>query len=324
MNGLALATIDTFKNKIYHGDALTLANSLPSGSINTIVTSPPYYGLRDYGVQGQIGLEDTIEAYVNRLVVLFRELRRGLRDDGTLWLNLGDSYSADRPYQVKDNKNRDVGNSLPMSSKKLGLRPKNLIGIPWRVAFALQQDGWILRQDIIWHKPAPMPESVKDRCTKAHEYVFLFAKCERYYFDSEAIADPLSRVYTGTARDGGLANRRGMKHSAIGNQALGPNLDLSNRSTRNKRSVWTIAPQPMAEAHFATFPPKLIEPMILAGSPSGGIVYDPFMGSGTTALVAREKGRHFAGSELNAEYIEIAERRLAKPYTPDMFLGLTA
>lgn len=306
MNLLPATTLSG-DNRIHHGNALSVLRKLPSGSVQTIVTSPPYFGLRDYGVDGQIGLEQTPQEYVAALVAVFREARRVLRDDGTLWLNLGDSYSADRGYQVPDNKHKDVGNNGSMSSKLIGLPSKNLIGIPWRTAFALQDDGWILRSDIIWAKPNPMPESVTDRPTKAHEYIFLFAKSPRYYYDAEAVAEP--SIYPGDNRAARRDTRKLIDPKCIDN---GSRLRTGQPTglTRNRRTVWNVATHPFKGAHFATFPPKLIEPCILAGCPAGGVVLDPFFGSGTTGAVAIEHGRHYVGIELNAEYIDIANGRL--------------
>jgi len=257
---------------------------LPDQSVHTCVTSPPYFGLRDYGHDGQIGLEPTPGVFVAKLVEVFREVRRVLRDDGTLWLNLGDSYA-----------------------RQEGLKPKDLIGIPWRVAFALQADGWYLRQDIIWHKPNPMPESVRDRCTKAHEYIFLLSKSQRYYFDSEAIKE--DAVTPPAARD----------KASEGYQADYPKGDRFSSGERvwgqdgkkNKRSVWTVATKPFKGAHFATFPPDLIEPCILAGCPKDGVVLDPFGGAGTTGMVAQRNQRKFVLCEINPEYARMAEDRIA-------------
>lgn len=248
------------------------------------VTSPPYFGLRDYGVEGQIGLEQTPDEYITAMVEVFRCVRDVLADDGTLWLNIGDSYGGG----------------------------KQLLGIPWRLAFALQSDGWVLRQDIIWHKPNPMPESVRDRCTKAHEYIFLLSKSERYYFDSEAVKEPVqSNKGNGKSFRGGgsytggnsFNNHQMKKRETHGNA---PNED----GTRNRRSVWTVATRPYRGAHFATFPPALIEPCILAGSRVGDVVLDPFMGSGTTAAVAKQHGRQFLGCELNENYWPLQEERI--------------
>lgn len=294
---------------IFHGDCVDGMRMLESKSVHTCVTSPPYFGLRDYDVEGQIGLERTPDEFVERLVHVFREVWRVLRDDGTLWLNLGDSYtSGNRSYRDSDSsiKGRGMAYRAPCPE---GLKPKDLIGIPWRVAFALQADGWYLRQDIIWHKPNPMPESVRDRCTKAHEYIFMLSKSPKYYFDSEAVKEPLAESslqrlaqniegQTGTSRAYGKTNGT---FKAQGNVETG---------LRNRRSVWTVTTKPFKEAHFATFPPDLIEPCVLAGSPVGGTVLDPFFGAGTTGLVSQNHGRNWVGCELNQDYIDIALRRL--------------
>ncbi len=295
---------------ILTGDCIEQMRTLPDASIHCCVTSPPYYGLRDYGHEGQIGLEETPGAYVAKLVDVFREVRRVLRDDGTLWLNLGDSYAAtsrggdQSTYKTTDDLRAAKSVAIFGAEKRKmqmpnGIKPKDLVGIPWRVAFALQADGWWLRQDIIWHKPNPMPESVTDRCTKAHEYVFLLSKSERYHYDAEAISEPAT--YAGMAR-GGSTNRYEQNRSGM---------DCKVFNTRNKRSVWSVATKPYACAHFATFPPKLIEPCILAGCPAGGTVLDPFGGSGTTAAVAVEHGRNAIICELNPKYVELARRRVA-------------
>jgi len=265
--------------EIKQGDAIEVLKTIPDQSINTCVTSPPYWGLRDYGIDGQVGIEETPEEYVAKMVEVFREVKRVLRNDGTLWLNLGDSY-AGNCSQASNNGRAGFGNPRErlVNRKGEGLKPKDLVGIPWRVALALQADGWYLRSDIIWHKPNPIPESVKDRPTKAHEYIFLLSKSPRYYYDYEAIKEPVTSKQLG--------------------------------STRNRRSVWTVPTRPFPEAHFATFPPELIEPCVLAGCPIGGVVLDPFVGSGTTLLVATRHHRRSIGIELNPEYIKIAERRL--------------
>lgn len=292
-------------NTVQQADALDLLHGLPAGSVDCCITSPPYYGLRDYGVDGQIGLEDTPQAYVKRLADLFREVKRVLKDTGTCWINLGDSYSS----KVKgtggpsEKQSTNAGSRYEPILLNTGLPDKSLMGIPWRVAFALQDDGWILRSDIIWHKPNPMPESVTDRPTKSHEYVFLFAKEPRYYYDADAIAEPV------TSSGGNFS-------TVYASQQIGHG-GVSTRKAydkRNKRSVWTIPTKPNPEAHFATFPPDLITPMILAGCPVGGVVLDPFMGSGTTALTARQHGRNFIGCDLNPEYVAIARRRLNRPH----------
>lgn len=258
---------------VYLGDCIQRLKERPASSVQMCVTSPPYYGLRDYGHAGQIGLEETLDAYIAKMVEVFREVRRVLADDGTLWLNIGDSYG----------------------------KGKQLLMMPARVALALQADGWCLRQDIIWHKPNPMPESVRDRCTKAHEYIFLLSKSERYFYDAKAVREPevcgrmrgpaLHRDTVSTNGNSGLARREG-------------------DGFRNRRSVWSVATRPYKGAHFATFPPALIEPCILAGSRPGEIVLDPFNGSGTTGQVAIERGRQYIGIELNPEYIELTRGRL--------------
>ena len=298
---------------IHCGDCLEILRTLPTESVNCCVTSPPYYGLRDYGVSGQIGLEQSPEEYVAKLVDVFREVRRVLRDDGSFWLNLGDSYAANRGYQVPDNKHIDVGNSKGMNATSIGLKPKDLIGTPWRVAFALQADGWYLRQDIIWHKPNPMPESVKDRCTKAHEYVFLLSKSARYFYDCEAVKED-GPTYIRKA-----SGYNGFDATHIGNNQKGGFADKDTVTHgRNKRSVWTIPTKPYKGAHFATFPPALVEPCILAGCPAGGTVIDPFFGSGTVGAVAVKHGRDFVGIELNPEYIALAEKRIRATQPPLM------
>jgi DNA modification methylase len=294
--------------------------------MNMCVTSPPYWGLRDYGHKGQLGLESTPEQYVANMVAIFREVKRVLRDDGTLWLNIGDSYAGGGGFapNAPTNQARAAGDKEAwgkfnpagmdrMSSRigtgKLaiaaGLKHKDLVGIPWMLAFALRADGWYLRQDIIWHKPNPMPESVTDRCTKAHEYLFLLSKSERYYYDSEAMQEQAVQPDRKRMdRIGGNKYVEGVKHSD-GSVFTGAN-------TRNRRSVWTVNTRPYRGAHFATFPPALIEPCILAGCPKGGTVLDPFGGSGTTAEVALKSGRNVVLNELNPEYIKLAEARIAE------------
>jgi len=273
------------------------------------VTSPPYFGLRDYGHKGQIGLEQTPEEYIAAMVEVFRCVRNVLADDGTLWLNIGDSYNNFRSQMGPGQSvhGRDKLNGKPdVKAKKRGvdgLKEKDLIGIPWMLAFALRADGWYLRQDIIWHKPNPMPESVRDRCTKAHEYIFLLSKSERYLFDSEAMQEPA------TGRDPG--NITPHKHAGERFAETKSNLaSVGARETRNRRSVWTVATRPYKGAHFATFPPALIEPCILAGSRPGDIVLDPFMGSGTTAQVAMQHDRKYLGCELNEDYATLQQQRL--------------
>lgn len=329
------------------GDCREQMRLLAEGSVRTCVTSPPYFGLRDYGDEGQIGLEETPEQFVTELVSVFREVHRVLADDGTVWLNLGDSYAGSgkgawsteeqRLAATKKTKEAYVPlrSDIPMAGKTpLGFKPKDLIGIPWRVAFALQADGWYLRSDIIWHKPNPMPEPVRDRPTKAHEYLFLLSKSPRYYYDHQAIQedakdwstnkgglgiqDTSERYGSGNGGNGGLS-QWAAKHRFGGNK-YGDSDDEKHRTKsgneyqptgkRNKRSVWTVTTKAFKGAHFATYPPDLIEPCILAGSEVGDTVLDPFAGSGTTGMVALRHGRRFIGCELNPEYAEIARNRI--------------
>lgn len=310
---------------IYQGNCLTvLREQFAAESVQCCVTSPPYWGLRDYGVEGQLGLEKTPEEYVAKMVAVFREVRRVLRDDGTLWLNLGDSYAGsmkgangDGTWQdrsaCKQGTNKGALNIPPQKAKEIGLKNKDLVGIPWRVAFALQSDGWYLRSDIIWHKPNPMPESVTDRPTKAHEYLFLLSKTAKYYYDAESIADQ-----SVTPIDMQVAKRNKRPHAGQsdpgGKRETTGGFDKITKTyeTRNKRTVWTVPTQPYSGAHFATFPPSLIEPCVLAGCPSGGLVLDPFSGSGTTIQVAQQLGRQGVGIELNPAYIALAETRTAQ------------
>lgn len=330
-------------NKIHHSDCRIGLKSLPDKFVHCCVTSPPYYGLRDYGVNGQIGLEETLEQYINNMVEVFREVYRVLRDDGTLWVNIGDSYSGGgrggNPGHSEHQKQKTNAGSLGVRNvKRSPFKDKDLIGVPWMLAFALRADGWYLRQDIIWHKPNPMPESVTDRCTKAHEYIFLLSKSARYYYDAEAIRKPLADAsvqrlsqdienQNGSDRVPGKTNG---KMKAVGQYVGGTkhkNLNLPDPHTfhktrnsngdewrsdgyANKRSVWTVTTKPFSEAHFATFPEDLIVDCIKAGCPIDGTVLDPFMGAGTTALVARKLNRNFIGFELNPEYIRISENRL--------------
>ena len=373
-------------HKILHGDCIETLRAIPDCSVHCVVTSPPYWGLRDYGHDGQIGLESTPEAYVARMVEVFREVRRVLRDDGTCWVNLGDSYNA---Y----NGNRGGSTSFQAATEEAcpslprghgltakSLKNKDLVGIPWRVAFALQADGWWLRQDIIWHKPNPMPESVRDRCTKAHEYVFLLTKSERYFYDAEAVAEAASKNEVSASRrrrrDFGAVGTKGLRGDGFGQSGKGEN-ESCRTDTRNRRSVWTVTTKPYKGAHFATMPPQLAELCILAGTSADGccsvcgaprervverqrtptrpgadtkvtgdsmtdgnrdpqrhvtttkttgwkstchhsegtspcVVLDPFAGSGTTLAVAVENGRDGVGCELNAEYIALANERIAK------------
>lgn len=300
-------------NEIKHGNCLNVLKTLPDQFVHCCVTSPPYFGLRDYGVDGQIGLEPTPEDYVSRLVEVFREVKRVLRDDGTLWLNLGDSYSSGgRTTQCKSSLRHGENCNTSHPPVIPGIKPKDIIGIPWMVAFALRSDGWYLRSDIIWSKPNPMPESVTDRPTKAHEYIFLLSKSERYFYDAEAIkeksVDPKGSAnrynYAFSGRDGLI-----MPDGKPQQIALKGMREFSGM--RNKRTVWNIATKPYKEAHFATFPPELPEICIKAGCPQGGTVLDPFAGAGTTLYVAEQLGRNSIGIELNPEYIEIAKTRLS-------------
>ncbi len=307
-------------NDILQGDSLSVLRKIPDNTIQTCVTSPPYFGLRDYGVDGQLGLENTVTEYVANLVKVFGEVKRVLKDDGTLWLNLGDSYAGSGKGAWKEkNKQRHSyvpDPDSPQIKKSNEFKPKDLMGIPWRVAFALQDDGWYLRSDIIWNKPNAMPESVTDRPTKAHEYIFLLSKNPNYYYDHEAIKEPA--IY-GTqdirGSDGviGPANRckRDSKPSGSFTGKYGDLAFRAIKDMRNKRSVWTVTTKPYKEAHFATYPPDLIEPCILAGSRVNNTVLDPFFGSGTTGLVALQNNRNFIGIELNPDYIEIAKKRLS-------------
>lgn len=301
--------------KTHIGDCIESMKTMPDQSVHTCVTSPPYFALRDYGVEGQIGLEVTPSAFVSRLVEVFREVRRVLRDDGTLWLNLGDSYASSGGPGSGGNAAR-MGRSYQQRNVRPGsvgyAKPKDLIGIPWRVAFALQEDGWYLRQDIIWHKPNPMPESVTDRCTKAHEYIFLLSKSPRYYFDNVSIKEPMrSNKGNGRSFRGGGSYTGG---NSFANSSSKPRETRGNKPNdtglRNARSVWKIATKPFKEAHFATFPPDLIEPCILAGCPVGGTVLDPFGGSGTTAGVAIKNNRKAVLCELNPAYAAMVPNRI--------------
>ncbi len=333
-------------NTIECADALNHLARLPDASVNCIVTSPPYFGLRDYGTDGQIGLEQTPREYVDKLVAVFREARRVLRDDGTLWLNLGDTYTGggrgDMPPlgTAAWKQGTNNGSLINTRTDVNGLPSKSLIGIPWRVAFALQDDGWILRSDIIWAKPNPMPESVTDRPTKAHEYVFLFAKSGKYFYDADAIKEPVkehSIKRLGRAVNDNHKNINGApgqtphsmprprphscKQDDLGKRTyagFNERYDGPGTPMANKRSVWVVPTYGFPGAHFATFPTKLIEPMILAGCPVGGVVLDIFAGSGTTGLVARQLGRQFYLCDINPEYVTLAQKRLAQPYTLPM------
>lgn len=342
----------TPSHQILVGDCIDMMRALPDQSVQCCVTSPPYFGLRDYGMPDQIGLEETPAEFVCRLVQVFREVRRVLRDDGTLWVNMGDTYASIAggyapggsagKHDMVSQSTRGAVLRGKRRSPPTGLKQKDLMGIPWRLAFGLQDDGWYLRQDIIWHKPNPMPESTKDRCTKSHEYVFLLSKCPRYFYDQDAIREPvaLSSVVRlaqdleqqlGSDRVPGKANgpmkavrskrdsfkrESSKREQAMPGHSLGTHRPEREESaypldTRNKRSVWTVPTQGFKGAHFATFPPELIRPCILAGAPRGGVVLDPFGGAGTTAVVAMQEGRKSILCELNPEYAAMAERRIA-------------
>ena len=325
--------------ELLHGDCLQQLATLPAASVQCCVTSPPYWGLRDYGTAGQLGLEATPDEYVANMVAVFRSVRRVLRDDGTLWLNLGDSYAGNsnntRGEGAGGGKERGKAmgfGTLPQKKDYDGIKPKDLVGIPWRVAFALQADGWYLRQDIIWHKPNPMPESVTDRCTKAHEYIFLLTKSARYYYDNEAVKEPQicsdprliksgivrSREYGYSTKENELrtGNRKyddvPINYAGNGTNVKGHKGNSMNTldGKRNKRSVWTVTTKPFKGAHFATFPPDLIEPCILAGSAADTLVLDPFSGAGTTGVVAVQHGRRYIGIELNPDYLEMSRKRI--------------
>jgi DNA modification methylase len=318
-------------------DAIQGLETIETESVETCITSPPYFRLRNYGIDGQIGLEKTPEEYVDKLVKVFREVRRTLKNDGTLWVIIGDSYAGSSkgvPGSKKQVSNKGSDSVRGIRTPTFNnIKTKDLIGIPWKLAFALRADGWYLRQDIIWSKPNPMPESVTDRCTKAHEYIFLLSKAKRYYFNTEAISEPaadssIKRIrqdieqQKGSDRQPGrckpmkavLPRYGGKKYTEC------PDVFFRTKSGnaynyklyRNKRSVWTCTTKPFKEAHFATFPIDLVEPCVLASSRPGGLVIDPFMGSGTTGVVAQMHGRKFIGIDINPEYCDIAEKRLAK------------
>jgi DNA modification methylase len=348
-------------NKIEFGDCRDTMRRWASEGVKAqmCVTSPPYFGLRDYGHEGQIGLEQTPEEYITAMVEVFRCVKDVLADDGTLWLNIGDSYAAQGGAQVQGSKQTKGSQAGAWNGETRkppqGIKPKDLIGIPWMLAFALRADGWYLRQDIIWHKPNPMPESVRDRCTKAHEYIFLFSKSERYFYDHKASKEPAIGAMAGNTKptkaarayeDGATEHRTAAglhkwaerqrsradsfkrdgskREQTIPGQGYGTHRPDRSESTwdtatRNRRSVWTVATRPYKGAHFATFPPALIEPCILAGSRPGDIVLDPFMGSGTTAAVSLNHGRKYLGCELNPEYSVLQQQRIDAVIPKDLF-----
>jgi len=365
-------------NKIYEGDSLEVLKTLPDNSINCCITSPPYWGLRDYGTatwvggdencnhfrdnhvsnscttghsssqkeggiadsiyktvckkcgavrqDRQLGLEVTPEEYVSKLVAIFSEVKRCLTDDGTLWLNLGDTYFGGgggnqyspenngfmaKSFKANPEYEKSAGFNYSYRNKKHeDLKPKDMVGIPWMTAFALRYDGWWLRQDLIWHKPNPMPESVTDRCTKSHEYIFLLSKSQKYYFDYEAILEPYTEPMNRWGGDKLVANGESMWDDGTGQSTYRNRNMRPNENGRNKRDVWTVNTKPYNEAHFATFPENLIVDMVKAGCPPKGLILDPFMGSGTTGLVARKLDRNYVGIELNPKYISIAEQRI--------------
>ena len=300
------------KDTILFGDCRETLGAFLPNSARMCVTSPPYYGLRNYGdEENQIGLEQSPEEYVDEMVKVFREVKNVLTNDGTCWVNIGDSYYNYRPgrgqglaKQTVSNTRQDLPDVCPRRGNRIeGVKEKDLIGIPWMFAFAMRADGWYLRQDIIWHKPNPMPESVKDRCTKAHEYIFLFSKDKKYYYDNEAIKEPVKQDWGTRDRTNGKYHNKGT--------GLQPHSGLTKSyEKRNKRSVWSVNKKPYKGAHFATYPSELIEPCIRAGSVKGDIILDPFMGSGTSACVAKELGRDYIGCELNQEYGKLIKERL--------------
>lgn len=314
---------------IITGDCINSMRKIPAKSVQCCMTSPPYFGLRDYGHDGQIGLEETPDQYVAKLVEVFRAVRDVLADDGVVWLNLGDSYAAQRggthqPAETlaggkggktdegeRVNRDRHDGYNPTRNASAIGLKHKDLIGIPWRVAFALQSDGWYLRQDIIWHKPNPMPESVKDRCTKAHEYVFLLTKSAQYYYDADAVKEQCADERMGASGAKQCAPQEYAEQSTTMGGRDGGLQKLNGKDGRNRRSVWSISTKPFSGAHFAVMPEDLVEPCILAGSRIGDTILDPFFGSGTVGVVATRLGRKYIGCELNPKYVEIAKRRLA-------------
>jgi DNA modification methylase len=311
---------------VHIGDCRAVMAAMEPESVHCVVTSPPYWGLRDYGVAGQLGLEPTPDEYVANMVAVFREVRRVLRDDGTVWLNLGDSYARGQESNVPQTKKGGapfylehakagssdgaVGRGDRPGSRAGGLAQKQLVGIPWRVAFALQADGWYLRSDIIWSKPNPMPESVTDRPTKAHEYLFLLSKSPRYYYDAEAVREPVTESSVARLAQPGLPTQVGSDR--VPGKTNGNMKAVGDPSGRNLRTVWTIATQPYPGAHFATFPEKLVEPCVKAGCPGDGTVLDPFAGSGTVGRVANRLGRRAVLIDLSADYIDQAMLRNAQ------------
>lgn len=302
--------------RIVNNEAIVGLSSLDPQSVNCVVTSPPYWMLRDYGAEGQLGMEETPDEFVARLVDIMRHVRRVLRDDGVLWMNLGDTYASDDKWGGSTSGKHVSAlhgkTGVGRTKRKSGLKSKDLVGIPWRVALALQADGWYLRSEVIWHKPSPMPEAVKDRPTRAHEHIFLLTKSRRYQYDAEAIKEP---VTGGAHTRGSGVNPKASGDGADQKWKVKQNASFSSAvsglvETRNKRTVWTVAQEPFRGAHFATFPTKLIEPCILAGCPPGGTVLDPFGGAGTTGLVADRLGRDAVLIDINPEYCRMARERI--------------
>lgn len=298
------------------GNNIDRIKELADNSVQCVVTSPPYWGLRDYGADGQIGLEESPSVFIENLCKVFDEIWRVLKDDGTLWVNLGDSYAGSGKGSPGNfGKHAPSGSARHLEHKHSGIVPdglkaKDLVGIPWRFAFAMQDRGWYLRQDIIWHKPNPMPESVTDRCTKSHEYIFLLSKKPKYYFNNEPIREPIKETNSGKIN--GVRARTASGPLGGENQNNMETRIYSEIKGANKRSVWAVTTKPYKEAHFATYPPDLIEPCILAGSKEGDLVLDPFSGSGTTGEVALRHNRHYIGLELNPEYAEISRKRISE------------
>jgi len=296
--------------EILVGNAVSSLKGLPDGGVRTCVTSPPYWGLRDYGNDDQIGLEGSPSEFIESLCQVFDEVWRVLADDGTVWVNLGDSYAGASLSRASNNGRAGYGNPREGTFSRLGdgLKHKDLVGIPWRFAFAMQDRGWYLRQDIIWAKPNPMPESVTDRCTKSHEYIFLFSKQPKYFFDSEAIKEQATT--TPTMRDRSIENYQ--QAYPGGRFSKGERMFGSDDLMKNKRSVWNVSVASFKDAHFAVYPPALIEPCIKAGSAEGDTVLDPFSGSGTTGEVALKLGRNYVGCELNPDYAKLSEKRITE------------
>jgi len=309
--------------QILTGDAFEMLQTLPDESVNCCVTSPPYYGLRDYGIDGQLGLESSPLLYVERLVKVFRQVNRVLRNDGTLWMNLGDSYNgAGYSNHYNTGGARDWNGSPGRTTE--ALKPKDLMGIPWRVAFALQDDGWYLRQDIIWAKPNPMPESVKDRCTKSHEYIFLLSKSAKYFYDADAVRE--KALNDKIRKRSSNFKKVGLQDDKFGSHNKGAEI-IDTQGFRNKRDVWTVTTKPYSAAHFATFPPELPETCIKAGCLEGGTVLDPFHGAGTTGMVAARLHRKYIGIELNPEYVELSKNRIyndAPLFNQDIFVPVSS